>query len=144
MDHKARVVNSVIALKNISVEIDLDEIGGSHLAEIKPKRIEQEMPIRAGNACRNMRVKEIIVAVESRKRYSAASSTRVAHSSALTLSLTEVFSAIACTAIVLFSNLVTQIGADCALTILRDARSLTRQTEDRVDEPNSSPRNMLR
>ncbi len=108
MDHVASAIDPVIALNNIPVEIDLDEIRGRHLAKIKPKRIEQEMPLRTGNAGRDMRGEEVIISMQGRKPVKRRELDARCPFLGATLSLTEAFSEIACTAIVLFSSLVTQ------------------------------------
>src|SRR5215831_16056874 len=58
-DEAGFVHGSVGLLDQIAVEIDLDEIGGRHLVEQQPEAVEQEMPRRARNPRRNVRVDQI-------------------------------------------------------------------------------------
>ncbi len=67
MDHVTRVIDPVFALaEDLAVDIDLDQARCGDFLEHQAIGVDQEMLIGAGHARRNVRVEEIIEAMDRR------------------------------------------------------------------------------
>ncbi len=68
MQCEAGCIDRMVARPDdVSCDIDLHEIRRADFVEREAERIDQEMPRLAGHACRNMRVDQVVPAIERRE-----------------------------------------------------------------------------